>query len=136
MDCRRREPLPAAYSDAQTVQAKAATTTTQRGPGQRLRYQCVRRQIGVPAKVSNFEQTRCRPKWCNRSTKMEILGGQSATRGSRSAIPSDHHHRITSVGWSYRSNQQGWIIYREPQTGLWHTRSEALGIVERGRAQD
>jgi hypothetical protein len=66
---------------------------------------------------------------------MEILGGQSATRGSANAIPSDHH-RITTAGWSYRSNQQGWIIYRDPQTGLWHTRAEALGIVGHGRAQD
>ena len=48
--------------------------------------------------------------------------------------------RVTTIGsaagWSYRSNQQGWMIYRDPQTGLWHTRTEALGIFERGLEQD
>jgi hypothetical protein len=66
---------------------------------------------------------------------MEALGEQSAARGSKNAIPSDHH-RITTAGRSYRTNQQGWIIYRDPQTRLWHTRAEALAIAGHGRAPD
>ncbi len=40
------------------------------------------------------------------------------------------HQAIVTAGWSYRNNDRGWVIYRDPQTGLWHTRSEALAIVE------
>jgi hypothetical protein len=40
------------------------------------------------------------------------------------------HWRITAAGWCYRSNDRGWIIYRDPQTGRWHTRAEAIAIVE------
>ncbi|SPE33245.1 hypothetical protein SBA6_270013 [Candidatus Sulfopaludibacter sp. SbA6] len=27
-------------------------------------------------------------------------------------------------------NDRGWVIYRHPQTGRWHTRPEAASIVE------
>jgi hypothetical protein len=40
------------------------------------------------------------------------------------------HWRIIADGWSYRSNDRGWIIYRHPQTGRWHTHAEAIAIVE------
>ena len=40
------------------------------------------------------------------------------------------HHIIVAAGWSYRTNDRGWVIYRDPETGLWHTRSEAIAIVE------
>jgi hypothetical protein len=40
------------------------------------------------------------------------------------------HHRITSAGWSYRMNGRGWIIYCDPQTRLWHTRSQALSVLD------
>jgi hypothetical protein len=39
------------------------------------------------------------------------------------------HYRIAAAGWSYRTNDRGWIIYRDPQTGRWHIRSEAVAIV-------
>ncbi|HYW48091.1 MAG TPA: hypothetical protein VE959_34830 [Bryobacteraceae bacterium] len=29
-------------------------------------------------------------------------------------------------------NDRGWVIYRHPQTGRWHTRAEAMAIVETG----
>ena len=44
-------------------------------------------------------------------------------------VKSDHA-RITGAGWSYRANDRGWIIYHNPQTGLWHTRAQALTILE------
>lgn len=40
------------------------------------------------------------------------------------------HDALTSAGWSYRTNERGWVIYRHPHTGLWHTRAEATAIVE------
>ncbi len=40
------------------------------------------------------------------------------------------HHRITAAGWVYRTNDRGWVIYRDPQTGAWHTHSEAILIVQ------
>jgi hypothetical protein len=29
-------------------------------------------------------------------------------------------------------NERGWVIYRHPQTGRWHTRLEAAAIVATG----
>jgi hypothetical protein len=31
------------------------------------------------------------------------------------------YRMLTGAGSSYRSDQRGWIIYRDPQTGRWHT---------------
>jgi len=39
------------------------------------------------------------------------------------------HRMLTGAGWSYRTNDRGWIIYRDPQARRWHTLSEALSIV-------
>ena len=44
------------------------------------------------------------------------------------------HCRITAAGWSYRRNDRGWVIYRDPQTGLWHTRADAIAIIEEALA--
>ena len=43
---------------------------------------------------------------------------------------SDHWKIISVAGWSYRTNDRGWIIYRDPQTGRWHTCAEAMAIIE------
>ncbi|MGA1996086.1 MAG: hypothetical protein ABSH45_09940 [Bryobacteraceae bacterium] len=40
------------------------------------------------------------------------------------------HAAFTNAGWSYRTNERGWVVYRDPRTGLWHTRAEATAIVE------
>ena len=40
------------------------------------------------------------------------------------------HQKLTDAGWSYRANDRGWVVYRDPQTGLWHPRLEAIGIIE------
>jgi hypothetical protein len=40
------------------------------------------------------------------------------------------HWRISAAGWRYRTNDRGWIIYCDPQTGRWHMRAEAITIVE------
>jgi hypothetical protein len=42
----------------------------------------------------------------------------------------NEHQKLTDAGWSYRANDRGWVIYRDPQTGHWHPRLEAIGIVE------
>ena len=48
--------------------------------------------------------------------------------------PSDHA-RLVDAGWAYRTNgQRCWVIYRDPETGLWHAVEDALRIVE-GRTQ-
>ncbi len=39
------------------------------------------------------------------------------------------HQAIMAAGWAYRANERGWVIYRDPQTGLWHTRSDAIAIL-------
>ena len=39
------------------------------------------------------------------------------------------HNKIAAAGWAYRTNTRGWIIYRNPETGLWHPRVEALQIL-------
>jgi hypothetical protein len=44
----------------------------------------------------------------------------------------NEHRELTVVGWSYRTNERGWVIYRHPHTGRWHTRLEATAIVETG----
>lgn len=44
------------------------------------------------------------------------------------------HQAIMSAGWSYRSNDRGWIIYRDPKTGLWHPRVDAFAIIEHAEA--
>jgi hypothetical protein len=38
------------------------------------------------------------------------------------------HTELTTAGWSYRMNDLGWVIYRHPHTGSWHTRPEAEEI--------
>ena len=41
------------------------------------------------------------------------------------------HVRLLDAGWSYRTNaDRGWVIYRDPATGLWHSRDEAIRILE------
>jgi hypothetical protein len=39
------------------------------------------------------------------------------------------HRMLTGAGWSYRTNDRGWIIYRDPQTGRWHTLNGALSVM-------
>lgn len=45
-------------------------------------------------------------------------------------VKSSEHQRITNAGWAYRTNERGWVIYKDPQTGKWHTRSEAISMVQ------
>ena len=42
----------------------------------------------------------------------------------------NEHRKLTVAGWGYRMNERGWVIYRHPHTGRWHTRLEATAIVE------
>jgi len=39
------------------------------------------------------------------------------------------HGRVTAAGWAYRTNDRGWVIYRDPQTSAWHPRSESILII-------
>jgi hypothetical protein len=43
--------------------------------------------------------------------------------------PVSEHQRIVAAGWSYRTNDRGWVIYRNPETGRWHTRREAIALI-------
>ena len=44
--------------------------------------------------------------------------------------PSDHG-QLADAGWAYRLNDsRGWIIYCDPATRLWHSREEAIRILE------
>jgi len=41
-----------------------------------------------------------------------------------------NHARLVDAGWAYRTNaDRGWLIYRDPKTGLWHPMKEAMGIL-------
>ena len=40
------------------------------------------------------------------------------------------HQRLITAGWAYRTNDRGWVVYRDPETGLWHTRPEAIAIMD------
>jgi hypothetical protein len=40
------------------------------------------------------------------------------------------HGKLTAAGWAYRTNDRGWLIYHDPETGHWHTGSEAIAILE------
>jgi hypothetical protein len=44
-------------------------------------------------------------------------------------MASTEHETITAAGWTYRMNERGWVIYRDPRTGTWYTRSDAMAIV-------
>lgn len=44
------------------------------------------------------------------------------------------HHIIVAAGWSYRTNDHGWVIYRDPETGFWHTRSDAVAMIQASAA--
>ena len=49
--------------------------------------------------------------------------------GLLTLVPMDSksdHEKIAAAGWSYRTNERGWMIYREPHTESWHTRDEAI----------
>jgi len=52
-----------------------------------------------------------------------------------SRVVASDHDRITAEGWVYRTNERGWTIYRDPLTSQWHTRAQALAIIE-GRPVD
>ena len=39
------------------------------------------------------------------------------------------HYEITGAGWAYRTNSSGWIIYLNPQTGIWQTQSQAIASI-------
>lgn len=41
-----------------------------------------------------------------------------------------NHSRLLNAGWSYRTNERGWAIYRDPLSGLWHPAAEAVRILE------
>jgi hypothetical protein len=36
------------------------------------------------------------------------------------------HDIIVNAGWTQRANGRGCTLYRDPDTGLWHRRAEAL----------
>lgn len=40
------------------------------------------------------------------------------------------HTKITAAGWAYRGDRQHWLIYKNPDTARWHTRAEAVRIIE------
>jgi hypothetical protein len=41
------------------------------------------------------------------------------------------HRRLTDAGWSYRTNEErGWIVYRNPSTGKWYSRKDAIVILD------
>jgi hypothetical protein len=49
-----------------------------------------------------------------------IAQHEAQRAGVRDELPhcntTGEHRMLTGAGWSYRSNERGWIIYRDPQT--------------------
>jgi CheY-like chemotaxis protein len=65
-------------------------------------------------------------QWCKSSREREL--GAVACGAVPVGLPA---RQLLDAGWSYRINtDRGWIIYRDPATGLWHTRDEAIRILE------
>jgi len=58
-------------------------------------------------------------------------GGIREAAGDRAPLLMGDHHRLTDAGWSYRTNEdRGWIVYRNPSTGKWYSRHDALVILD------
>jgi len=58
-----------------------------------------------------------------------IARGIKKNAGIMSGIENEHRE-LTVAGWGYRTNDRGWVLYRHPRTGRWHTRTEATAIIE------
>jgi hypothetical protein len=57
--------------------------------------------------------------------------GEAAHFGADAASSFQSKHRmLTGAGWSYRTNDRGWIIYHDPQTRRWHTLNGALSVMQ------
>ena len=61
---------------------------------------------------------------------LELRSALSEKKGGLLSLVENSHTVFTNAGWSYRTNERGWVIYRHPCTGLWHTREEAEAILE------
>jgi hypothetical protein len=46
------------------------------------------------------------------------------------ALFTTEHSRLTAAGWSYRLNERGRVIYRDPVTAEWHLAAEAMAILD------
>jgi hypothetical protein len=41
------------------------------------------------------------------------------------------HARLLEAGWAYRMKDNGgWVIYRDPATGLWHAAADAVRLLD------
>ena len=48
----------------------------------------------------------------------------------QSSLYRSDHARLTDAGWAYRTNgDRGWVMYRDPATGVWRTREEAIRVM-------
>ncbi len=57
-------------------------------------------------------------------------GMLKSTKDAMSAfVDKSEHQTITAAGWIYRLNDRGWVIYRDPKTGTWYTRHDAIAIL-------
>jgi DNA-binding response OmpR family regulator len=65
----------------------------------------------------------------NRTSKSPMERLEAEARG---AVPVGLPVRqLLDAGWSYRINAaRGWVIYRDPETGQWHSRDEAIRVLE------
>lgn len=59
--------------------------------------------------------------------EMGTVGERVNTR--RFMVERNEHQRIIAAGWAYRTNERGWIVYRNLHSGIWYTKSEAISII-------
>jgi hypothetical protein len=51
--------------------------------------------------------------------------------GDPATLLTGDHRRLVDAGWSYcRNEERGWIVYRNPNTGKWYSRQDALVILD------
>jgi hypothetical protein len=62
-------------------------------------------------------------------TERRLLSRAPSFYARRMVLTMSDHEVIVNAGWAYRTNERGWVIYRDPQTRQWHTRTEALAII-------
>jgi len=56
---------------------------------------------------------------------LNVFRGHFTSGDRRTGAERQPEARLANAGWSYRTNERGWVIYRDPDTGLWHTRDSS-----------
>jgi hypothetical protein len=69
--------------------------------------------------------------WQNRSDAAPRDSEPDAALKGDPIMETRNHARLGDAGWAYRTNSgRGWIIYRDPETRLWHSQVDAIRVLD------